>query len=104
MRDIITPPIKGILLNDNVREAGSFIDEKTGREKTYERAYFITVLPLGASNAKDVMKVQVEERLEQSVQKQLSDVAWGSLVLIRVSNYRMTDIQVLSEPLVDFEA
>ncbi len=104
MQNMITPPIRGLLMNDAIREAGSFIDEKTGREKSYERAYFITILPLGASNAKDVMKVQVEERLEQSVQKQLADVAWGSLVLIRVSNYRMTDIQVLCEPIVDFEA
>lgn len=103
MREVVAQRVRGLLLNDGFREAGSFLNEQ-GRQISYPAAYKLTVLPIGAKVAKDIRNFTVDEKIANSVEEQLSTVPWGSVIQLTMRGNVVADVQVLAENLIgDFE-
>ena len=86
----------GLLLNEKVRDEGSFVNEN-GRTIEFDRAYVITVLELGNKNG-DIQKLTVDEAIENEVRSQLEGVAWGTLLDIQTnSDKHVVDVRIKLE-------
>lgn len=91
LRNIVSKPILGILLNDSFREAGS--SEINGKLVEWNKAYILTVLEYGNKRG-EVRKYTVQPDLEDSISRQLANVGWGTLVEIHLDNNRVVDVHI----------
>lgn len=94
MRDIITQPIRVILLNDTFREEGSFKDQ-SGQTINYDRGYILTALPYGAKRANDIRKYTVSPNAEASISKTLENCGWGTLAELNINDNRVIELKIL---------
>lgn len=94
MRDIITQPIRAILVNDVFREAGSFKDPD-GKTINYDRGYILTALPYGSKRPTDVRKYTVLPNAEDSISKMLENCGWGTLAELHLDGNKIADLKIL---------
>ena len=89
--------IKGLLLNVEQREAGSFKNDD-GETVAYDGGLVVTFLDEADNKIK---KWIVAETVAKSVDKQLDDVFWGAYVQIGRSGKFITSVDVLVDTLAD---
>ena len=85
--------MRGLLLKDAARKAGSRTDEQ-GKTITWGEGYIITLLMVGGSMATDIKKYTVRPDREDSIRLQLADVEWGSLVSVSLEDGKVTAVKV----------
>lgn len=94
MRDIITQPIRAILLNDTHREAGSFKDQ-SGKTVNYDKGYILTLIPYGAKRATEVRKYTVLPEAENSISQMLENCGWGTLAELHLDGNKVAALKIL---------
>lgn len=92
MLDRFNEPFHGVLLNNEDRKAGSFVDDK-GNKRDYDAAHVLSVIQLGDRRGL-VKKFSVLPELEDSIRRQLETVSWGALVTLQFDGNRVSDVSV----------
>lgn len=84
--------VRGLLLNDTFRAAGS---TKVGdKDIHWGDGYILTILPLGDRRG-NAQKVKVKPELKDSISAQLSNVGWGSVVVLAMDDQWVIDVTVV---------
>lgn len=84
--------IKGALLHDGHREAGTMEDGKN--KFSWAAGYVVTLLPYGSKRATEIQKYYVRSDPEATIEALLADVEWGTIISIETENGFIIGIQV----------
>lgn len=90
---LLTTSIKAILLNDGFREAGS--SEFNGRMVSWEAGYVVTFLPYGEKRGESIRKYVVDPSIAKSVQSELVNTSWGSLLELSIDDKKIIGCKVI---------
>lgn len=88
--------VKGILLKDGLRKAGSFTTEK-GELKEYGECYQVIILPVGSANGKEVRKYAVAETCVDNVKNILSETNWGAYISLDFTEGKISNVTVIDD-------
>lgn len=93
MVTLLTTTVRAILLNDGFREAGS--SEIDGRMVNWEAGYVVTFLPYGEKRGESIRKYVVDPSIAKSVQAELLNTSWGSLLELSIDGKKIIGCKVL---------
>lgn len=89
--------VRGVLLHDGHREAGSSDDGK--RSYSWAAGYVVTVLPYGSRKGSDVQKYLVRPDLEATIETLLANVEWGTLISLELEKNQIVSISIFDDRL-----
>lgn len=87
----IDETVRGLLLRDSFRKAGS--REIEGKLVEWGDGYIVTLLLIGGASASDIKKYTVRPDLEDSIKVELSDVEWGSLITLCLEDGKVIEVR-----------
>ncbi len=85
--------VRGALLHDGHREAGSSDDGK--HTYSWPAGYVVTIMPYGSKRGTDVQKYLVRSGLEATIEGLLADVEWGTLISLELEQNQIIRLTVL---------
>lgn len=86
--------IRGLLLNDGFRKAGSMKTKDGKDEIKWPDGYVVTLLSFGGSRSTDVRRLTVRSGLEDTIKKQLENANWGSVIDVEIENNRIVSLEI----------
>lgn len=86
--------IRGLLLNDGFRQAGSMLSKDGKEEIKWPDGYVVTILSFGGSRNTDVRRLTVRSGLEDTIKKLLENANWGSVIDVEIENNRIVSLKI----------